>query len=205
MAFLDWLSRVTAPRLEGDGLVLRLPEIRDYSAWAQLREESQGFLTPWEPAWSDHELSRNAYRERLSRYRCEARERTAYNFFVFGDGGATLYGGLSLGLIRRGVAQSGTLGYWMGERYAGCGHMSAAVRLVSIYAFDVEGLHRLEAACLPSNERSSRLLERAGFRQEGYLRKYLKIAGEWEDHNLYSLLAEDWSRSRRMGRNADRL
>jgi [ribosomal protein S5]-alanine N-acetyltransferase len=197
MALLDWIARATGPRLEGDGLVLRLPVAQDYAAWARLRQESERFLVPWEPAWTADELSRRAFRERLIRYRIEARERSGYSFLIFRDGGTTLCGGLSLGLIRRGVAQTATLGYWMGEAFAGRGTMGSAVRLVTVFAFEVEGLHRLEAACLPSNERSGRLLRKAGFRQEGYLRKYLKIAGRWEDHHLYSLLAEDWSRSRR--------
>ena len=195
MALIEWLSRFDSPRLEGDGLLLRLPVADDYVQWARLREQSRDFLTPWEPSWAADELSRKAFRERLTRYRQEARERTGYSFLIFGDDGDTLYGGLTLGVIRRGVAQSATLGYWMGAPFAGHGHMTRAVRLVCTFAFDIEGLHRVEAACLPSNERSRRLLQSVGFRQEGYLRNYLKIAGAWEDHHLYSLLAEDLSRA----------
>lgn len=195
MRLLDWFSGSSAPVLEGEGLVLRLPRGSDYRRWRELREESRAFLTPWEPAWTEDELTPKAYRYRLARYRQEARARSGYTFLIFNEDGRTLLGGLTLGLIRRGVAQTGTLGYWMGERHAGAGHMSRAVRLVTRYAFQTEGLHRLEAACLPSNAASNALLTKSGFRREGHLRKYLMIAGRWEDHYLYALLAEDWSSS----------
>ncbi|MFD2238591.1 GNAT family N-acetyltransferase [Aureimonas populi] len=195
MRLLDWLTGAPLPVLRGNGLVLRLPRGSDYRQWSALRYESRDFLTPWEPAWSEDELSAKSYRLRLMRYRQDARERTGYGFFIFDESGRTLYGGLTLGLVRRGVAQTATLGYWMGERYAGQGHMGRAIDLVCTFAFEVERLHRLEAACLPSNQRSNALLMKSGFRREGLLRKYLMIAGTWEDHHLYALLAEEWSSS----------
>lgn len=194
MGFLDrWLTP-TLPQIESDGVVLRLPEERDFEPWRRLREASRSFLTPWEPLWTPDELSRRAYRQRLLRYRQDARERSAYTFFLFEAATGTLLGGITVGQIRRGVAQSCTLGYWMGEAHAGAGWMHRAVEGLKPFIFEVEGLHRIEAACLPSNERSIRLLEKSGFRREGYLRNYLKIAGHWEDHHLYSHLAEDRTR-----------
>ncbi|ORE97428.1 GNAT family protein [Aurantimonas sp. 22II-16-19i] len=195
MGLIDNLSRPNVPVLTGDGVVLRLPRRSDYPAWRALREESRAFLTPWEPVWTDDELSWPAFRRRIARYNHEAREACGYSFFVFDRAGTTLLGGITVGHIRRGVAQSATLGYWMGERYAGQGHMRRAVEAVKLFAFEIEGLHRIEAACLPSNQRSIRLLERCGFSREGRLRGYLKIAGKWEDHCLYALLVEEWSRS----------
>ncbi|KQT61294.1 MULTISPECIES: GNAT family N-acetyltransferase [unclassified Aureimonas] len=194
MGLLDrWLAP-SLPRIEGAGVVLRLPQERDYEAWRSLREASRGFLTPWEPLWTADELSRRAFRQRLLRYRQDARERSAYTLFLFEAATGTLLGGITVGQIRRGVAQSCTLGYWMGEVHAGSGWMYRAVEALKPFIFEVEGLHRIEAACLPSNERSIRLLEKSGFRREGYLRNYLKIAGHWEDHHLYSHLAEDRTR-----------
>ena len=195
MGWLDWVQASSQPVLSGPGILLRMPRRGDYERWRELREASRAFLTPWEPSWSGSELSRTAFRLRLSRYRRDARERSSFTFFVFDPSGETLYGGLTLGRIQRGVAQAGTLGYWMGERHAGRGIMSRAVRTISIFAFEIEGLHRIEAACVPSNARSIALLESCGFRREGHLRRYLKIAGVWEDHLLYSLLAEDWAAS----------
>ena len=195
MRLLDWLTGVPFPTLQGTGIRLRLPRASDYEAWRKVREESRAFLTPWEPAWASDELSRRSYMARLARYRQEARERSGYCFFLFDEASGALCGGITLGQIRRGVAQAAVLGYWMGESFAGAGRMSEAVRVVCAYAFNVEGLHRLEAACLPSNARSTALLQKSGFVREGHLRNYLKIAGVWEDHQLFALLVEDWSSS----------
>ncbi|MBP0614497.1 GNAT family N-acetyltransferase [Jiella mangrovi] len=195
MSLIDHLSRPNLPILTGDGVVLRLPRRSDFAAWRSLREESRSFLTPWEPVWTPDELTWPSFRRRIARYYQEAREGSGYSFFVFDDAGTTLLGGVSVGHVRRGVAQSCILGYWMGERFAGKGHMRRAVDTVKLFAFGVEGLHRIEAACLPRNQRSIRLLERCGFSNEGHLRGYLKIAGRWEDHCLYALLQEEWQGS----------
>jgi ribosomal-protein-alanine N-acetyltransferase len=191
VAFFDWMHIAERPTLRGNDVMLRLPSGGDYLQWRDLREASREFLTPWEPAWTRDELTRHAFRMRLRRYHREARERSGYSFFIFDASGKRIAGGITLGRIQRGVAQSATIGYWMGQIHSGQGVMYRALDLVKTFAFDVEGLHRLEAACLPSNARSIRLLEKSGFRQEGLLRQYLKIAGVWEDHRLYGLLADD--------------
>lgn len=168
-------------------VVLRAPAAGDYRAWAELREKSRSFLKPWEPSWQDDELSRAAWRVRLRRYAEERENGTAFAFFVFCDG--ELVGGVSLGNVRRGVAQSAQLGYWMGERYAGKGLMLDALGALLPHAFSTLELHRIEAACIPDNTRSIRLLEKAGFEREGLMRSYLKIDGRWRDHFLYARLA----------------
>jgi ribosomal-protein-alanine N-acetyltransferase len=89
------------------------------------------------------------------------------------------------------VTQSGVIGYWMGARYAGKGYMTAAVRAVIEYGFDTLQLNRIEAACLPHNAASVRLLEKVGFTREGYARKYLCIDGRWQDHILFGLVRDD--------------
>jgi [ribosomal protein S5]-alanine N-acetyltransferase len=89
------------------------------------------------------------------------------------------------------VTQSCTLGYWVGAKYANQGYMTSAVRAVVPFVFDSLELHRLEAACLPTNAASMRLLERTGFKREGLARRYLRINGAWQDHLLYALLDSD--------------
>ena len=69
--------------------------------------------------------------------------------------------------------------------------MSVALRAVTGFAFTTLRLHRIEAACLPHNAASMRLLERTGFTREGYARSYLRINGVWQDHLLYALLETD--------------
>ena len=178
-------------QVPGQGVRLRTPQMSDYAEWAELREHSRSFLTPWEPTWPKDDLTRTAFRRRLRRYAQDIRDDQAYPFFVFRAPDDALLGGLTLSNIRRGVAQSCALGYWMGAPYAGRGHMTAAVRAVLPFVFDTLCLHRLEAACLPHNLPSIRLLERVGFQREGLARRYLCINGVWQDHLLYALLRDD--------------
>ncbi|QLF69677.1 GNAT family N-acetyltransferase [Peteryoungia desertarenae] len=177
------------PELTSDKHVLRLPRFRDYEPWHALRRESRDFLQPWEPTWRTDELTMRAYRSRVLRNEQEFSSGLAVPFFLFDRTDDTLLGGLTIGLIRRGAAQSCMIGYWMGERYAGKGHMFAALQLAIPYIFKGLELHRIEAACIPDNVNSIRLLEKAGFEREGLLREYLKINGQWRDHMLYSKLA----------------
>ena len=137
--------------LRGEGVYLRGSEMRDFVAWASLRERSRAFLTPWEPTWPSDDLTRASFRYRVRRHAEEMARDEAYSFFVFREADDVLVGGLTLGHVRRGVSQAATLGYWMGEPYAGKGYMSRAVRAALDYAFNRQRLHRIEAACLPSN------------------------------------------------------
>ena len=179
------------PPIAGDGIILRTPQLTDFAAWTALREASRNFLTPWEPTWPGDDLSRTAFRQRMRRYADDQRTDQAYPFFVFRNDDNTLVGGLVLASIRRGVAQSGSLGYWVGVPYARRGYMTAALRALIPAAFDVLRLHRLEAACIPTNVASIRLLEKTGFQREGYAREYLCINGTWQDHLLYARLRAD--------------
>jgi ribosomal-protein-alanine N-acetyltransferase len=146
------------PLLRGREVYLRAPQQADWAEWARLRAASREFLTPWEPTWTDDELTRNAFRRRLRRYARDARDGYGYAFFILRRGDDTLLGGLTLSNVRRGVTQSCALGYWMGQQHAGRGHMQDAVATVLSFVFDELGLHRLEAACLPHNERSKAVL-----------------------------------------------
>ena len=179
------------PVLETDRVMLRTPQMSDYPAWAELRASSREFLVPWEPLWAPDELSRASFRRRVRHYMRDIREDMGYALFVYNSQTSALVGGLTLCNVRRGVTQSCTLGYWVGAKYAKQGFMTAAVRAVVPFVFDSLELHRLEAACLPTNMASMRLLERTGFKQEGLARRYLRINGEWRDHVLYALLDTD--------------
>ena len=179
------------PVIAGQGVYLRAPQPGDFGAWATLRELSREFLTPWEPTWPADDLTRSAYRRRLRRYHEDQRNDLAYAFLVFRDGDHALVGGLTLANIRRGVAQAGSLGYWTGAAFARRGYMSAAVRALLAHSFGTLRLHRVEAACIPTNAPSIGLLEKTGFQREGYARRYLCINGIWHDHLLYARLADD--------------
>jgi ribosomal-protein-alanine N-acetyltransferase len=178
------------PSVVGEGVMLRAPQTTDYGDWAALRELSREFLTPWEPTWPADDLTRSAFRRRIRRYAEDLRTDQGYAFLIIRSSDNTLVGGLTLANIRRGVAQAGSLGYWMGRPFVRCGYMTAAVRAVIPFAFATLRLHRLEAACIPTNVGSIRLLENTGFVREGYARDYLCINDIWQDHLLYGRLKE---------------
>jgi ribosomal-protein-alanine N-acetyltransferase len=192
MAFLrSGIGNDYNPLVRGRELWLRPPQMSDYAEWAQLRALSREHLTPWEPQWARDELSRAAFRRRLRHYYREQREDQGYAFFLFRTGDDTLLGGVTLSNVRRGVSQSASLGYWLGATHARQGYMTAGVRMLLPVAFEELRLHRLEAACLPSNAASIRVLERNSFQREGLARHYLKINGTWQDHLLFSRLSGD--------------
>jgi len=192
MAFLRSISTVTTnPMIRAERVLLRAPTLSDFPQWARVREDSRSFLAPWEPIWPADDLTKLAFRRRIRRYQREIRNGTGYPFFIFSPDGETLLGGLTLSQVQRGVTQSAILGYWMSAAHAGKGLMGAAVRAVIGFSFDTLHLNRLEAACLPHNEASIRLLEKVGFQREGYARKYLCIDGRWQDHLLYGLIRDD--------------
>jgi [ribosomal protein S5]-alanine N-acetyltransferase len=192
MAFFRTVSfSEQLPAIMGEGVTLRAPQNADYSEWAALREASRDFLTPWEPTWPADDLTRAAFRRRIRRYSEDQRSDLAYPFFIFRKSDQVLVGGLTLANIRRGCAQAGSLGYWMGAPYARQGHMTAAVSALIPFAFGTLRLHRIEAACIPANAASIRLLEKTGFRREGFARQYLCINGVWQDHLLYARLKDD--------------
>ena len=190
MAFFRTVSlSEQIPAVTGDGVVLRAPQMSDCAEWAALREASRGFLTPWEPTWPADDLTRPSFRRRIRRYFEDQRSDLAYAFFIFRKHDYVLLGGLTLANIRRGVAQAGSLGYWIGEPFARRGLMSGAVQALVPFGFGSLRLHRLEAACIPTNTASIRLLEKAGFVREGYAREYLCINGLWQDHLLFGCVS----------------
>ncbi|MDB5655150.1 MAG: family acetyltransferase [Tardiphaga sp.] len=179
-----------APR--GYGLQLRAPVMADFPQWADLREHSRGYLTPWEPIWPSDDLTRTGFRRRLRRYAEDAAADRAYPFLVFRESDGVLVGGVTLANVRRGIVQAGTVGYWVGQPYAHQGVMTAALRVLLPSLFGELNLHRIEAACIPTNTPSVRVLEKCGFTREGLARRYLCINGVWQDHLLFGMLHEDF-------------
>src|SRR5262245_43106555 len=168
MAFLrPSLSIDPDADLRGERVYLRYPSMQDYVAWAELRALSRQHLTPWEPQWARDELTRSSFRRRLRAAQREARDDLSYSYLIFAEAPLKLVGGLNISNVRRGIAQSASIGYWIGAPYAGRGLMSDAVRAVASFAFAALRLNRLEAACLPTNIASMRVLEKAGFQLEG--------------------------------------
>jgi ribosomal-protein-alanine N-acetyltransferase len=191
MAVLDWMGSDRGLALTGEGVRLRPPRMTDHPEWSELRLRSREFLQPWEPTWPVDDLTRTAFRRRLTAYARDIDNDAAYPFFVFRAEDHALVGGVTLSNVRRGVAQMASMGYWIGQPHARRGHTLRAVHAVASFAFEKLSLHRIEAACIPENGPSRNLLVRAGFRPEGHARAYLKINGEWRDHLLFGMLPGD--------------
>lgn len=185
-----WGAR-KALRLPTERLVLRLPEHRDFRAWVALREESRAFLTPWEPTWSDDHLTRRNFAGRVGWAHKVAAQGTALPLFLIRRADEALLGAITLDHIRRGPAQAGTLGYWIGQPHARQGYMREAILGLVHHAFTDLDLSRIEAACLPENAASRAVLDRCGFAYEGVAQSYLQINGQWRTHTLYASLRGD--------------
>jgi [ribosomal protein S5]-alanine N-acetyltransferase len=172
---------------------LRNPRMEDFAQWRDLRVASRAFLVPWEPAWQDDELLLSSFRRRMTHYAKLASDDLAYPFFIFDSSEEQLMGAITISNVRRGVAQMATLGYWTGEAFAHRGVMTDALAAILGFARDELRLNRMEAACLPANLPSLRLLEKSGFEREGFAKAYLKINGAWEDHVLWGRRIQGWN------------
>ncbi len=182
---------VLSERARGGGVTLRHPRWAEFEDWVQLRRDNQDYLSPWEPQWTDQHLTRQAYKARLARFKKLVASETGYPFHVFRAHDDRLIGACNVIEVRRHVAQSAQIGYWLGEEYSGNGFARAAVRAATKFCFETLGLHRVEAAVQADNQRSVRLLQALGFEKEGTLRGSLKINGTWQDHDLYARLSSD--------------
>ena len=178
-------------RIETPRMTLRLPARSDFSEWTQLRRDSADFLIPWEPSWSPDHLTRRSFNHRVQWASRANAQGTALPVFLIRREDSALLGALTLDQIRRGPAQAGTLGYWIGAPFARQGYMREAIAAMVHHAFTSAGLSRIEAACLPENTASRGVLEKTGFKYEGVAQSYLQINGRWRNHVLYANLRHD--------------
>ncbi|TRW97547.1 GNAT family N-acetyltransferase [Paracoccus sp. M683] len=177
-------------RLEAERIILRLPAHSDFAAWTALRQKSRDFLTPWEPVWADDHLTRKSFTNRVYWAQRASKGGTALPLFILRRDGL-LVGAITLDHIRRGPAQMGVIGYWIGQPFARQGYMREAIRAVTHHAFTALDLSRVEAACLPENAASRGVLEQCGFKYEGVAQSFLQINGRWRNHVLYANLRGD--------------
>jgi ribosomal-protein-alanine N-acetyltransferase len=181
-----------AVRLHGERVFLRPPDPVDWEDWMRVRDRSANYLIPYEPAWADDALSREAYMRRISQQSRDWKLGLSCSFLIFRKDDQAILGGINMNNIARGAAQFCSLGYWLGEEFQSAGYMAEAMRLVLAYGFDTLGLHRVNAATLPHNGRSIKLLRRLGFNDEGFAKAYLQINGQWQDHLLFGLTEDDY-------------
>lgn len=178
-------------RIETERLSLRPPMHSDFRAWTSLRRASRDFLQPWEPTWAPDHLTRRSFTNRVYWAQRAIANGTAIPLFLIRRDDDQLLGAITLDHIRRGPAQAGTTGYWIGESHARQGYMREAIKAVVHHAFHRLDLSRIEAGCLPENTPSRKLLESCGYKYEGVAQSYLQINGRWRNHVLYANLRSD--------------
>jgi [ribosomal protein S5]-alanine N-acetyltransferase len=178
-------------RVETERMTLRLPEHADWRQWSDLRQASAEFLVKWEPVWSNDHLTRRSFTNRVYWAQRAEAQGTALPMVLIRREDNQLLGALTLDNIRRGPAQAGTLGYWIGQPFARHGYMREAILALTHHAFTRMDLSRMEAACLPENAASRGVLEKCGFKYEGVAQSYLQINGRWRNHVLYANLRGD--------------
>ena len=178
-------------RVETERLTLRLPEHGDWRHWSELREGSAEFLIKWEPVWANDHLTRRAFTNRVYWAQRAEAQGQALPMLLIRREDQQLLGALTLDNIRRGPAQTGTFGYWIGQDFARQGYMREAILALTHHAFTRLDLSRLEATCLPENVASRGVLEKCGFKYEGVAQSYLQINGRWRNHVLYANLRSD--------------
>lgn len=178
-------------RIETERLTLRPPQHTDFIPWTELRRDSAEGLVPWEPAWAADHLTRKGFTNRVIWAQRSITQDSALPLFLLRRQDQKLIGALTLDNIRRGPAQSGTLGYWMGQPFQRQGFMREALLAMVHHAWQALDLSRLEAACLPENAASRGVLEACGFKYEGVAQSYLQINGRWRTHVLYAALRHD--------------
>lgn len=179
-------------RVDGGVIRLRPARLRDGAAWSRIRLAERGNLEPWEPSgeldWVErHSVS--AWPQMHSGLRAEARRGRMLPFVIDVDG---RFGGqLTIGNVTHGALRSAWIGYWVSGDLTGGGIATGALALGLDHCFGAVGLHRVEATVRPENLASRRVLAKVGFREEGLLKRYLYVDGDWRDHLLVAMTVED--------------
>jgi len=171
-------------------VTLRPLAYADARAWRAVRRRNAAWLKPWDatvPPGADSRPS--SFRSLVFRLNRQARAGATYPFAIEVDG--RFVGQVTVNNIVRGSAQFASVGYWLDREYAGRGIMPRAVALVVDHCFLTAGLHRIEIAIRPENSNSLRVVEKLGVREIGYAPRYLHIDGDWRDHRLYAITAEE--------------
>jgi [ribosomal protein S5]-alanine N-acetyltransferase len=184
-----------ATRIVTERLVLRPPRTSDVPEMRLALRKNADHLRPWSvaPTSGDDPASLASVSRLLLRHRREWKQGQTYVLLIAPrEDDRAIVGRIALGGILRGAFQNAYLGYWIDAEHQGRGFMTEAVRAATSFAFESAGLHRVQAAVMPRNAASRRVLEKVGYRREGAAERYLCIAGVWEDHAIFALTTEEW-------------
>ena len=197
MSFLNAYSlKKNQFEITGQKVILRPPQYSDWKVWADERKKNKLYLQPWEPLWSINELERSSFVKRVRMFERLSHNDQAYSFLIYKSDNEDFIGEVNISNVQRGIIQSCTIGYWIAKDCEGKGMMSESLELVKEFIFNELKLHRIEAACLPHNMPSLKLLLKNGFIKEGTARKLLKINDKWQDHTVLSFILDDFKKSK---------
>lgn len=195
MSFLNAYSlKKNQFEITGQKVILRPPQYSDWKAWADERKKNKLYLQPWEPLWSINELERSSFVKRVRMFERLSHNDQAYSFLIYKSDNEDFIGEVNISNVQRGIIQSCTIGYWIAKDCEGKGMMSESLELVKEFIFNELKLHRIEAACLPHNMPSLKVLLKNGFIKEGTARKLLKINDKWQDHTVLSFILDDFKK-----------
>lgn len=174
-------------------IYIRGLELKDAHPLYSLRVRDREFLLPFEPVQPDSHFTLKGQKEIIQKVILNRKKDAEYGFGIFLTKTDRLIGRVNLSNIVHGAWQNCTIGYFLDQELQGQGYMTEAVKLAVRFAFDEAHLHRVQAAIMPRNIASARVVEKAGFRYEGLSKHYLKINGVWEDHRIYAITKEDFT------------
>lgn len=176
-------------------LVLRPIRYRDRKEWTEVRTRNREWLAPWEASNPVAGGGLPTFRQMVRSLNLQASQGTALPYVITewtpGARSPVIIGQLTVSSIVWGSAMMATLGYWVDQARAGHGIAPTAVAMATDHCFQRLGLHRMEINIRPENGPSLRVVEKLGFRDEGYRPRYLHINGEWADHRSFALTAEE--------------
>lgn len=190
--FRKILTGNTETQLNGERIYCRPPRLSDWPQWVEVRQRNEKLLRPFEPRWSKNCLTEDFFKRRLDRQTKDWIGGRNFSFLIFDKTTHALIGGININHVCRGAAQFASLGYWLDDHVTGQGYMQDALNLILHFCFNDLNLHRVNASCVPHNDRSKKTLLCAGFTEEGFTKAYLQIDGQWQDHILFGLCREDF-------------
>ncbi len=193
------MREISLPRLITERSVIKLMEPQNASLMTRFRVENRQHLTQWEPTRSPQFYTELFWQVQLRTAIREFRLGNSVCLVMLNAQETEVQGVANCTNIVRGTFQACTLGYALAAKYQGQGIMFDALKVVSRYLFEEQGLNRIMANYLPRNARSGILLEKLGFEIEGQARRFLRINGQWEDHILTSLVNPDGKEDLRNG------
>jgi [ribosomal protein S5]-alanine N-acetyltransferase len=193
---VSWEVPPIATRVVAERIVLRPPRTTDVPELRRAMRANYEHLRPWSvaPVPGEDPSSLASVSRTILRNRREWKRGQSFVLMVTPrDDDDRIIGRIALGGVLLGAFQNAYLGYWIDAEHQGLGLMTEAVRATTMFAFEAAQLHRVQAAVMPRNAASQRVLEKAGYRREGMAQRYLCIAGSWEDHVVFAMTAEEWT------------